>query len=392
MIANRILIGNNIDTLKTIPDKSVNCCVTSPPYYGLRDYGTATWEGGDPACSHSDDTKVTEKTLSSDRIPKGDAIYKTVCPKCGAVRIDEQIGLEETPGEYINKLIDVFREVKRILRDDGTLWVNIGDSYAGSGKGGATYPENAAKYKQGTNKGALGANNITKVTWGGAKPKDLIGIPWMLAFALRADGWYLRQDIIWSKPSVMPESVRDRFCKSHEHIFLLSKNAKYYFDQRFALEPATGYDGRKDTIMKGSIKYAEEDVTGLPQQTFAARGHERCPQRGYAVKPGETGLSVQNHGESIPTNPMRTRRDVWVVASDPSELPHFAMYPQKLILTCVLCGCPENGIVLDPFMGSGTTGVVAVKNLRKYIGCEINPEYVRIAEQRIANERGLFNE
>ena len=404
IMINRILLGNNIDTLKTIPDKSVHCCVTSPPYYGLRDYGTATWEGGDPACSHSDDTKVTGNTFSSDRIPKGDAIYKTVCPKCGAVRIDEQIGLEETPGEYINKLIDVFREVKRILRDDGTLWVNIGDSYAGSGKGGS--PNSGSK--QETNKGSqtignlygkdsetierLKKINVTSKTFDGIKAKDLIGIPWMLAFALRAEGYYLRQDIIWSKPSVMPESVRDRFCKSHEHIFLLSKSPKYNFDQRFALEPATGYDGRKDTVMKGSIKYSEEDATGLPQQTFAARGHERWPQRGYAIKPGETGLSEQKHGEAIITNPMRTRRDVWVVASDPSELPHFAMYPQKLILTCVLCGCPENGVVLDPFMGSGTTGVVAVKNMRKYIGCEINPEYVRIAEQRIANERGLFNE
>ena len=336
MITNRILPGNNMDTLKTLPDCSVHCCVTSPPYYGLRDYG-----------------------------------------------IEGQIGLEETPDEYIEKLVLIFREVRRVLRDDGTLWLNIGDSYAGSGKGGQS------EDKKSTNWQPRYANHGKAY---GLKPKDLIGIPWMLAFALRADGYYLRQDIIWAKPSTMPESVRDRFCKSHEHIFLLSKNAKYYFDQRYALEPATGYDGRKDTVMKGSVKYGEEGATGLSQQSFAARGHERWPQRGYAVKPGETGLSVQNHGESIPTNPMRTRRDVWVVASDPSELPHFAMYPQKLILTCVLCGCPENGIVLDPFMGAGTTAIVAMKLFRRYIGCELNPEFIEIAERRIAGEKGLFDD
>ena len=338
MVVNTILLGNNLETLKTIPDQSVNCCVTSPPYYGLRDYG-----------------------------------------------IDNQIGLEETPQEYIEKLVDIFREVKRVLRNDGTLWLNIGDSYAGSGKGGSP---NKEKSKQAINKGSLTIGNlyeddgkiierrkkinVTSKTFEGIKAKDLIGIPWMLAFALRADGWYLRQDIIWSKPSVMPESVKDRFCKSHEHIFLLSKEQRYYFDHKYALEPATGYDGRKDTVMKGSAKYAD-GATGLTQQTFLSRGHERWTE--------------DDNG-----NYMRTRRDVWVVASDPSELAHFAMYPQKLILPCVMCGCPENGVVLDPFMGSGTTGLVAIKNFRKYIGCEINPEYKEIAEKRISNERGLFNE
>jgi len=342
---NYILPGNNIDTLKTLPDRYVHCCVTSPPYYGLRDYG-----------------------------------------------IDGQIGLESTPEQYIQKLVEVFREVWRILRDDGTLWVNIGDSYAGSGKGAASYPDNALKYKQGTNKGLLGSDKTTKVSWGEAKAKDLIGIPWLLAFALRAEGWYLRQDIIWAKPSVMPESVRDRFCKSHEHIFLLSKNARYYFDQQYALEPATGYDGRKDTMMHGGVKYADPDCTGLKQQTYNARGHQRWPQRGYVNKDGSTGLSEQHHGKNIPTNPMRTKRDVWVVASEPSDINHFAMFPQKLILPCILCGCPQNGIVLDPFMGGGTTALVAMKNLRKYIGCEINPEYIKIAEQRIAGEKGLWDD
>jgi hypothetical protein len=183
----------------------------------------------------------------------------------------------------------------------------------------------------------------------------------------------------------MPESVRDRFCKSHEHIFLLSKEHKYYFDQKHALEPATGYDGRKtETVTLGEF---DQEVYGRPVGTK----RERWPQRGHA-KDGETGLSDQYHGDSIQTSPLRTKRDVWVVPSEPSNITHFAMFPQKLILPCILCGCPENGIVLDPFMGSGTTAIVAIKQLRKYIGCEINPDYIKIAEKRISEERGLFNE
>jgi DNA modification methylase len=334
---NTIYQGNSLDILKMLPDKFVNCCITSPPYYGLRDYG-----------------------------------------------IGGQIGLEKTPDEYIVKLAQVFREVRRVLKDDGTLWVNIGDSYAGSGKGAASHPENVSNHKQGTNRGMIGKSAVTKVSWGECKPKDLIGIPWMLAFALRADGWFLRQDIIWSKPSPMPESVKDRFCKSYEHIFLLSKKPKYYFDHKYALEPATGYDGRKDTFYKGSSKYAGKLAPYVP------RNRERWPQRGYKTKDGATGLTEQHHGDDIPTKPLRTKRDVWVIPSELSEISHFAMFPQKLILPCILCGCPENGIVLDPFMGGGTTAVIKKKNLRKYIGCEINPEYIKIAEKRIASEKGLF--
>ena len=290
-IHNRILPGNNIDTLKALSDNSVDCCVTSPPYYGLRDYG-----------------------------------------------IDNQVGLEETPEAYIKKLVDIFREVKRILRDDGTLWVNIGDSYAGSGKG------EGSKAKR------------------GIKAKDLIGIPWMLAFALRNDGWYLRQDIIWHKPNSMPESVIDRCTKSHEYIFLLSKSARYYFDHKAIQEIAQSPPAIRNKL--------DEGYSGM------------LPNGSNRFSEGERLYGADGK---------RNKRDVWVVATEPSELSHFAMFPQKLILPCVLCGCPENGVVLDPFMGSGTTAVVAVKNLRRFIGCEINPEYIKIAEQRIANEMGLFN-
>jgi DNA modification methylase len=297
---------------------------------------------------------------------------KNVCGKCGAVRKDNQIGLEETPEEYIENLVSVFREVKRVLCDDGTLWVNIGDTYAGSGNGAAHYPESANKYKQGTNKGVLAMPNLPqgKVP-SGCKPKDLIGIPWMLAFALRADGWYLRQDIIWSKTNPMPESVTDRCTKSHEYIFLLSKSARYYFNSKIIQEIAA-YDGRKDTSTKGSSKYSEKKISPkADSQIFAARGHERWKQ-------DEEG------------NFLRNKRDVWTVNNKPFSGAHFAVFPVELIEPCVLAGCRKNGIVLDPFLGSGTTAVVAVRNLRKYIGCELNPEYVKIAEARIDSEKGFF--
>jgi len=327
MIVNRILPGNNIDTLKMIPDSTVDCCVTSPPYYGLRDYN-----------------------------------------------MDGQIGLEDTPEEYIEKLVTVFREVWRVLRDEGTLWVNIGDTYAGSGNGSAHYPETAMGRIQETNLGIVDKPNLPKGKIpNGCKAKDLIGIPWMLAFALRADGWYLRQDIIWHKPNPMPESVDDRCTKSHEYIFLLSKTVRYYFDNKVIQEIAA-YDGRKDTRMKGSHKYSKQEIYPKNRpQTFAARGHERW-------RTDETG------------NYLRNKRDVWTVSNKPFSGAHFAVFPEKLILPCILSGCPENGIVLDPFMGSGTVGVVAIKNCRKYIGCEINPEYIAIAEQRINGEKGLWDE
>jgi len=326
VIYNRILHGNSLDALKTLPDCSVDCCITSPPYYGLRDYG-----------------------------------------------VDAQIGLEKTPEDYIRKLVQVFREVHRILRDEGTLWVNIGDCYAGSGKGGAMKAEHVNKYKQGTNKGLVGKQAVTTVSWGKCKPKDLVGIPWMLAFSLRDDGWYLRQDIIWNKSNPMPESVTDRCTKSHEYIFLLSKSGRYYFDNRHIKEKAA-YDGRTNTKRKGSPKYSQEGIYAKHNQ------HTLATSEGERWQRDKDG------------NYLRNKRSVWTLSTEAYPDAHYAVFPQKLILPCILSGCPENGIVLDPFMGSGTTAVVAVKNLRKYIGCEINLEYIKIAEKRIAQERGLWNE
>lgn len=310
MTSNKIFNNDALLGLKELPDSCINCCVTSPPYYGLRDYG-----------------------------------------------VDGQIGLEKTPEEYIEKLVNVFREIRRVMKDDGTLWVNIGDSYAGSMKGAAQFPDNAMNYKQGTNRGTLGKATLVKQCTG-CKPKDLIGIPWMLAFTLRADGWYLRQDIIWSKPSVMPESVRDRCTKAHEYVFLLSKSRHYYFDAEAIAEPATSFD----TIVR------DRDTTKLNNTP----GRKRMK-----------GL-VRNDYQT------RNKRSVWHVAIQPFKGSHFAVFPEKLIVDCIKAGCPENGIVLDPFMGSGTTAVVARKLNRNYLGFELNPEYIHIAENRLTQELGIF--
>jgi len=362
-----LLCGDVIERLRTLPDKSINTCVTSPPYYGLRDYGTGTWVGGDPDCPHYRKSKIVEDHTSTGHAHTfnesggmGDAIYKTVCPICGAVRVDSQIGLEETPEDYINRLVEVFREVKRVLRDDGILWVNIGDSYSGSRKGrkadgtmcDMTNSPISSK-NGGQTGGLLKGGNIPA----GTKPKDLIGIPWMLAFALRADGWYLRQDIIWAKNNPMPESVKDRCTRSHEYIFMLTKSRKYYFDHEAIQEPTATYDEN----------VRDRDHTKL----------NNTPGRSRMA-----GLKRNNYKT-------RNKRDVWRVGvcSTVKEA-HFAVFPKELIIPCVSAGCPEGGTVLDPFSGSGTTGIVAVQNNRNYIGIELNPEYIEITKRRIEKEIG----
>ena len=283
-MSGKILQGNCIDVLKTLPDQSVNMCVTSPPYYGLRDYGTGKWEGGNPDCPHRRLSKFSENTITGHAQEElvgnvSDAIYKTVCPLCGAVRVDEQIGLEETPEEYIQKLVEVFHEIKRVLTDDGTLWVNIGDSYNGSGKGrsasGEVYPD-AFNTKQGTNKGSV-EGILIKNKIESCKPKDLIGIPWMLAFALRDDGWYLRQDIIWHKPNPMPEPIKDRCVKAHEYVFLLSKNNRYFFDYEAIQEKSVTSElpnkstERKSGGYNGTIKIFNTMVNRIIQCTNFVR-------------------------------------------------------------------------------------------------------------------------
>lgn len=378
MERNKIFNGDCLSVLKTFPDNSIDCCVTSPPYYALRDYGTGTWEGGDPNCPHyrtskaSDKTKTGHKRMQDAGSPVGDAIYKDVCPLCGAVRVDKQLGLEETPEKYIEKMTEVFMEVYRVLKPEGTLWLNIGDSYWGGGWRNAEFNEHSGDIQKGS-KGTYCGDTMhaCKGKAGVYKPKDLIGIPWMLAFSLRNAGWYLRQDIIWHKPNPMPESVTDRCTKAHEYIFLFSKSQKYYFNHEELQEEATGYDGRKDTKMKGSTKYSDAHIMpGQSVQSMARNGHER-----WVFKDDK---------------PVRNKRDVWSINVKPCKEAHFATYPFELVKPCILAGCPEGGAVLDPFMGSGTTAIVAKRLDRDFVGIELNPEYIKIAEKRLTERLGLF--
>ena len=363
-----VIVGDCLESLKNLPPQSVNCIVTSPPYYGLRDYGTGEWVGGNPECPHYRTSKVSENTATGHKAMMesgnavGDAIYKTVCPLCGAVRVDKQIGLEEIPQEYINRLVMVFRECKRVLRDDGTLWLNIGDSYWGSGSRWYDFTgkfTEASKIQSGS-QGTINLSNIPKLVGNhnGIKNKDLIGIPWMLAFALRDDGWYLRQDIIWHKPNPMPESVKDRCVKSHEYIFLLSKKAKYYFDYEAIQEDAKWKNDSRGG--KGRIAYEGKRTDG---------GAEQKAQQSF--------VKISNK---------RNKRDVWSVTTKAVKEAHFATFPEDLIEPCILAGSKKGQTVLDPFCGSGTTGIVSVRNERNFIGIELNPEYAEMSIRRIEKE------
>lgn len=290
---NTILNGDAVKVLTEIPPDVIDCCVTSPPYFNLRDYGT---EG--------------------------------------------QIGLEDTPDEYVENLVRVFSEVKRVLKDSGSLWLNVGDSYS------------TKKYH-------------------GCKPKDMIGIPWMLAFALRESGWYIRNDIIWNKPNSMPQPVKDRFVSSYEHVFLMTKSKHYYFDTNAV---------------------REKSMAATPERRSS--GFVRARKLGYNTKRSNNpkAFRIDRKGNSLITetdceysggSEMRNRRDVWAINTKPSAEKHVAQFPQDLVRLCLLAGCPENGIVLDPFIGSGTTGLTAVELNRNYVGIDINAEYVDIAKRRI---------
>ena len=305
------LIGDCIESMRGLPDASVNCCVTSPPYFGLRNYG-----------------------------------------------VEGQIGLEDTPDAFVARLVEVFREVRRVLRDDGTLWLNIGDSYARTGGTDRRVSDTA---KVGSTRNTLTQmSDRTGKAPVGLKDKDLIGIPWRVAFALQADGWYLRQDIIWHKPNPMPESVRDRCTKAHEYVFLLSKGPRYYFDSEAIKEPV-----------------AESSVARLSQPTLAQ-------QAGSARAPGKTNgnMKAVGNGET------RNRRSVWTVTTKPFKGAHFATFPPDLIEPCILAGCPPGGTVLDPFGGSGTTAGVALKHGRNAILCELNPDYAALVNARVDSIAG----
>ena len=303
--------GNAIDVLSGLPDESVNCCVTSPPYWGLRDYG-----------------------------------------------VEGQLGLEKTPEEYVENIVKVFREVKRVLRDDGTLWLNLGDSYAAN----RSYQVPDNKHKDVGNHMAMqfdsgrGSDTATINTanqgrcafrGNGIKPKDLIGIPWRVALALQADGWYLRQDIIWHKPNPMPESVTDRCTKAHEYIFLLSKSQRYYYDHEAVKEPNA--DPWRTNFVCGSRTNGEN-------------------------KDRNDNDMSQRSGEFVANG--RNKRSVWTCSTKPFSGAHFAVFPPDLIEPCILAGCPKGGTVLDPFIGSGTTAIVSHQYDRKFTGIDLSKKYL----------------
>jgi len=366
--------GDCLEVLKTLPSESVNCCITSPPYWGLRDYGTGEWIGGDPNCSHKRDSKQSELTQTGHRNLEGavgDGIYKDKCKRCGAERKDRQIGLELTPSMYVQKIVEVFREVKRILKKDGTLWLNLGDSYATTSGGmeqlrdmGKDTPSyGKIKYSDGY-EGVSQKGKSEAKKRDGLKHKDLIGIPWRVAIALQSDGWYLRQDIIWHKPNPMPESVTDRCTKAHEYIFLMSKNPNYYFDNKAIQEPCTTQEGRPSAIVRDRV---------------------------YGYNSKQAALGRARGGEETPEPSTRNKRSVWSVNVKPYKEAHFATFPKELIEPCVLAGCPKDGTILDPFGGSGTTAEVAIENGRNALLIELNPEYIELAKIRISNtQTNLF--
>ena len=326
----RLLTGDVRDSLRTLPADSARTCVTSPPYWGLRDYG-----------------------------------------------VEGQLGLEPTPDAYVAAMVEVFREVRRVLAEDGTLWLNLGDSYAGGGGFAPDAPCNVERRERIASGDAnsqtfkLSSRQHERNKSGGIRPqgdikaKDLVGIPWMVAFALRADGWYLRSDIIWSKPNPMPESVTDRPTKAHEYLFLLSKAQTYYYDAAAIAE------GISDVSLQR-----------INQSTFAA-------QKGGPKDYGTTGVNVnrsmrqtlENFAEN--NTGTRNKRSVWTIATQPYPDAHFATFPEALIEPCILAGSALEDTILDPFTGSGTTGAVAIRHQRSFVGCELNPVYVELARQRI---------
>ncbi len=365
-------------------DWCVDCCVTSPPYFGLRDYGTARWIGGDPECQHVGEVMRTapagtEKQASN----KGSVSVSSGNCLCGAERSDAQIGLEPTPDAFVASLVAVFREVRRVLKAEGTCWLNLGDSYAGGNQTGRN--DNGRPEKdRGWAEYDITRTKVRRID--GAKQKDLLGIPWMVAFALRADGWYLRSDIIWSKPNPMPESVTDRPTKAHEYLFLLTKSERYWYDASAIREP----------YAESTLTQFEKPYEGLGIKDYAAVGVQNPSdikrritdkQRGH----GRRHAGFNDRWDAMPKVEQQmtgaNKRSVWNIATMPYAGAHFATMPEKLVEPCILAGCPAGGLVLDPFLGSGTVGAVAARLGRRWVGTDLS--YQALAQKRTA-QRGLM--
>lgn len=413
---NTVLCGDIREVAKVLPSGSVNCIMTSPPYFGLRDYGTAKWEGGDGECDHRTGNQVGQSNTGQKESSYVNGVRPgmdhATCARCGATRIDKQMGLEETPEAYVANLVGVFRELKRVLRDDGVLWLVLGDSYNTTPPGNKGFHYGNGRAAQGT----LETGHKGLVT--SLKPKNLIGIPWRVAFALQADGWYLRSDVIWAKSNPMPESVTDRPTKSHEYVFLLTKKARYWYDA--------------DAIKEQN---AWPDHNRFGNKNAAAR---RVKELTGNMKPDAPEHTDRNG---------RNARTVWTIPTVPLKAAHFAAFPPVLVEKCILAGCPSRvcvecgepwvrvverkastpgqdigyntgtktrndgdraghwvdmttkllhfaptcqcnaphrpGVVLDPFIGSGTVAQVAIQTGRDWLGVELNPEYIKLARARI---------
>jgi DNA modification methylase len=350
-----ILQGDVLEVLRSMPSESVHCCVTSPPYFGLRDYGTARWEGGDPKCAHrrcnvrpgNSGRTITGKGLQASLVSSATP-FRDTCRICGAVRVDPQVGLERTPGEYIERLVAIFREVRRVLRSDGTLWLNLGDSYTTNG-GHADSGVAARRSKIAAGERpeyAMREFRCRPVD--GLKPKDLMMIPARVAIALQDDGWYLRSDIIWAKPNPMPESVTDRPTKAHEYLFLLAKSERYYYDREAVLEPLVSTE--KDVARIKILGRGEQDSSrafpGAPQRDKS--GGFPPSYRGSSFQTGKTGASWSNIGQGPRyEHAGRNRRSVWTVATEPFPGAHFATFPTALVEPCILAGTSEAGCCPD---------------------------------------------
>lgn len=396
-----IINADVMEGLRQLPDESVHCCVSSPPYWGLRDYGTGRWDGGDPNCGHvpmmgrgggDRDTKHTNGAARAASPARGG--NPNLCGKCGAEKVDQQIGLELTPEEHVARLVEVFREVRRVLRKDGTLWVNYGDCYATSVNGRSA---NDVKLKGNDDRTFRDKPFSTVV--GGLKPKDLVGMPWRLAFALQADGWWLRSDIVWSKPNPMPESIRDRPTKAHEYVFLLAKSERYFYDAEAIKEQATfGEPNAPDKIKspygQGFTRNAGKNEASGDKRKDGFNERWKSKRSGRYVR-GDASRDPASR-QDVPepgyvhNSPLRNRRTVWTIATQPFSEAHFATMPPALAELCIKAGCPAGGTVLDPFGGAGTTGLVADRLQREAILIELNPAYAAMARARIEGDRGAL--